>query len=129
MDSAIIERIGKDCDQLQSFLSITTSDDPNELVMRLSELNVWLARSSIMLAEAKKIQDISMFNAYQEYLSGSVNLPPSALKKYIESQLYDVNFLVNRLDRLNAACVHIGDNIRTQISFAKEELKLTRSGY
>lgn len=125
----VIDRLDKECYKLQEFLSITTSNEPEELVVRLSELNVWLARSVIMLAEAKQVQDIYTYRAYREYIDGAVQLPASALKKYVESQLYDVNYLVNRLDRLNAACVHIGDNIRTQISYAKEELKLTRTGY
>ena len=39
------------------------------------------------------------------------------------------NQLVVWLDRINRTLVHAGDNIRTQISFAKQDLALQRKGY
>ena len=36
---------------------------------------------------------------------------------------------MNWLDRINRSLVHVGDNLRTQVSYAKEELRLTKSGY
>ena len=45
-----LEEINKECERMQEFLEITASDDPDELVQRLTEINVYLARSSKLLA-------------------------------------------------------------------------------
>lgn len=124
-----IEEIKAECQQIQDFLEITTSGDANELVNRLTDLNVYLARSGFLLAEAKRMQEAhtvyihTMDGAYIKTLSASV------AQKFINAKTYEENYLVNWLDRINRTCVHQGDNLRTQISFSKEELKLTRSGY
>ncbi len=124
-----IEEIKAECQQIQDFLEITTSGDANELVDRLTDLNVYLARSGFLLAEAKRMQEAhivyvhTMDGAYIKTLSASV------AQKFINAKVYEENYLVNWLDRINRTCVHQGDNLRTQISFSKEELKLTRSGY
>ena len=56
-------------------------------------------------------------------------MPATIASKFITCQNADANYVVNWLDRLNRSLVHIGDNTRTQISFAKEELRLTKNGY
>ena len=112
---------------IQDFAQNCPSDDVNVLVDRLSDLNHYMARTSVMLAEAKLIQDKSMLDAYLAYdFSG---MPASAVNKMVASMCGEANMLVNWIDRLNRTLVHIGENMRTQISFSKEQLKLTRSGY
>lgn len=115
--------------QIQSFLEITTSDNPQELVQRLTDINVYMARSGKLLADAKMLQDDAVANIYKakgEYIS---HIPATVATKFISSQSGDVNYLVNLLDRINRTTVHQGDNIRTQISFAKQDMALQRKGY
>lgn len=124
-----IEEIEKECKEMQDFLEIETSDSTDELVSRLTHINIYLARSGFLLAEAKRIQDKAIQEVYQSNMDALVKMPSNTAKQFITSFVADINYLVTWLDRLNRSCVHQGDNIRTQISFAKEELKLVKSGY
>ena len=106
---------------MQDFLEITASDNPVELLTRLTDLNVYLARSGKMLADAKAIQDIltaNIFGYKGDYIS---RLSTTLASKFITSQTATINQIVIWLDRINRTCVHQSDNIRTQISFAKME--------
>lgn len=117
----------KEAKEIQHFAQSYPTDDPNVMVGRLTDLNRFMARTAMMLAEAKLIQDKAMFDAYLAY--DFTGMPASAVNKMVASMCGEANMLVNWIDRLNRTLVHIGENMRTQISFSKEQLKLTRSGY
>lgn len=114
---------------IQTFLEVTTSDDAHELTERLTTLNAYMARSGQMLAQAKNRQDRAVAQAYAKNDHTIAGMSPSIARKFIDAQCANENYLVNWLDRINRTCVHQGENIRTQISFAKEQLSLTRRGY
>lgn len=105
------------------------TDNPNVLVNRLSTINTYLACSGKALADAKLLQDKEIVFIYQNNSNYILSLSPSIAKKYVESLTSAENHLVNWIERINRTLVHIGDNVRTQISFAKEELRLTKQGY
>ena len=88
-----------------------------------------MARSGKMLADAKMMQDSAVAAAYAEHTKSILKMPATIAQKFIASQTVDENYLVNWLDRINRTCTHQSDNIRTQISFAKEQMGLTRRGY
>lgn len=119
----------QECLEIQSFLEITTSDNPQELVQRLTDINVYMARSGKLLADAKLMQDHTIANIYSKHGDYIIRMPATVATKYINSNSDDVNYLVNFLDRINRTTVHQGDNIRTQISFAKQDMALQRKGY
>ena len=114
---------------MQDFLEITTTDNPDELVARLADLNVYMARSCKMLADAKKLQDDATKKVFDEYKDLFASLPATISARYINAICSSENYLVNWLDRLNKAFAHTGDNLRTQVSYCKEQMKLTRTGY
>lgn len=133
-DNCIVEECPKlkmyqECLEIQSFLEITTSDNPQELVQRLTDINVHMARSGKLLADAKLMQDKTIAEVYSRRGNDILRMPATVATKYITSQSDDANYLVNFLDRINRTCVHQGDNIRTQISFAKQDMALQRKGY
>lgn len=105
------------------------TDNPNVLVNRLSTINTYLACSGKALADAKLLQDKAIVFIYQDNTNYILSLSPSVAKRYVESLTSAENHLVNWIERINRTLVHIGDNVRTQISFAKEELRLTKQGY
>lgn len=119
----------EEAQQIQDFMEISVGDDPTELTNRLSDINTYMARTGKMLADAKQFQDNAISTAYGEHSKEIMKMPATIASKFISSQCGDVNYLVNWLDRLNRTCVHQGDNIRTQLSFIKEQLSLTRKGY
>lgn len=120
-DNCPIDKMVAEISEMQDFLEITASDNPTELLSRLTDLNVYLARSGKLLADAKAIQDIltaNIFDSKGEYIS---RLSTTLASKFITSQTATINQIVTWLDRINRTCVHQSDNIRTQISFAKME--------
>ena len=116
-----------EAERIQLFAENCPTDDANVLVDRLNDLNHYLARTAVMLAEAKVIHDKAMLDSYLAY--DFEKMPASVVNKMVASMCGESNRLVNWVERLNRALVHIGENMRTQISFSKEQLKLTRSGY
>lgn len=114
---------------IQKFLEAKPSDDPNELVARLTENNTYIARTGYLLAVAQKMQDEEMALVFQYEMASIKDLSATLAKKYVECQCSDINALVTMLERQNRALVHQSDNIRTQVSFEKENMALTRKGY
>lgn len=119
--------LNDEAERIQMFAQNCPTDDANVLVDRLTDLNHYMARTAVMLAEAKMIQDKAQLDSYLAY--DFDGMPASAVNKMVASMCGEANMLVNWIDRLNRTLVHIGENMRTQISFSKEQLKLTRSGY
>lgn len=123
------ESIKAECAEMQRFLEQEASDDPNMLYERISRTNAYLARSGKLLAEVKLYQDQEMADVFAKYGETINTMKATTANKFIESQLAHVNYYVNWLDRINRAFVHSGDNLRTQMSFLKEDLRLSKSGY
>lgn len=129
MNNCPLLPILKEIEDMQKFLEVTTSDDPHELVQRLTDINVYMARSGKLLADAKAYQDQVTANVYARHTDFISRVPATVTIKFVSSQCVTANHLVNWLDRINRSLVHAGDNIRTQISFAKQDLALQRKGY
>ena len=119
----------KEIEEMQQFLEITASDDPRELTQRLTDINVYMARSGKLLADAKAYQDQVTANVYNAHIDFLFRSPATVANKFVSAQCVTANYIVNWLDRINRSLVHAGDNIRTQISFAKQDLALQRKGY
>lgn len=118
-----------ECTYMQEFLERDNSDSPEALVERVTKLNVLLARSGKLLADAKLIQDEISADVFIANEATIIKMGATLGRQYVQARTSNINYYVNWLDRLNRAMVHVGDNMRTQISFAKEELRLTKSGY
>lgn len=132
MDEALnnlLQSFEKECQSMQDFLEESVPDDPHVLVDRLSMLNSLLARSGKLLADAKYVQDeerTTLFVEKKEFIYGC---SATVASKFIESATADINRIVIWLDRINRSLVHVGENMRTQISFMKEEARITKTGY
>lgn len=125
----LLEKYSEELNNMQQYLEITVSDDPNEISERLSSIAVYMARTGYLLAEAKMELDQARVSAYSTHIGTFGKLPATVSKMFIESVTDQQNRLVNWVDRLNSACIHQGDILRTLLSFQKENLKLTRTGY
>lgn len=125
----VIKTMLDECKEMQAFLEVKPSDDPNELTDRLAMLSVYMARSGDMLAQAKFLLDDMRCKVFDEKQFEIGTMSPTIASKYIESQTGECNYLVNWLDRINRSCVHQADSLRTIFSYVKENLKMTRKGY
>lgn len=129
VDNCQLLPILKEIEEMQLFLEITTSDNPKELVERLTDINVYMARSGKLLADAKAYQDQVTANVYAEHKDFLSRIPATIGLRFVSSQCVTANQIVTWLDRINRSLVHAGDNIRTQISYAKQDMVLQRKGY
>jgi len=121
-----MEKLLEEAEKMQKYLEIECSDNVAEVIERIRTLSVYLARSGSMLAEAKRIYRRKVTSeiantiiaiAKENYLSAKAQ---NALVSAIGE---DEAFLVDKLDRINSACVHQIDALRSILSFEKEQLK------
>jgi hypothetical protein len=127
-----MEQLLKEAEEIQSYLEIECSNNPEEIEERLSAISVYKARSGEMLAQAKKlyrrkrsseIANTIINIAKQQFLSAT------AQNALVESIAEDEAFLVDWLERINAACTMQSDALRSILSYEKEQLSLTKKGY
>ncbi len=118
-----LKDIEKEAINIQIFLEVTLSDNPEELTERGNQLSSYLARTSKMLADAKYHQDV----ARKQYIAENKDkgYSPSVLKDIILAATEYENYLVNLIERQNRTCVHQMDWCRTMVSKLKEEMKYT----
>ncbi len=117
--------------EMQAYLETLPEDNPDALSERIKILAVYQARSGYMLAEAKKtlsekkkteIVNTIIAIAKENYLSAK------AQNALVDSIATDEQFIVDWLDRINAACKHQLDAVRSLLSFEKEVYKQNNYG-
>lgn len=118
--------------QISDYLQITCQNNPQEIQQRIADTMVYVARTGEMLATAKhllrrrkseEIQNTIISIAKENCLSAKVQ---NAL---LDSIAEEEAFLVDTLDRLNAAATHQLDALRTLLSYEREGLRLNKTGY
>ena len=122
----------EEAQKIQDYLEISCSNEPEEIKQRISDLQVFLARSGNMLAEAKKelrkkktseISKTIIDIAKTQFLSSK------AQNALVDSIAEDEAFLVDWLERINRSCTHQIDALRSLLSYEKESLRLNNTGY
>ena len=116
-----IEALEIEAQTIQDYLETTCSDEPTEALERGSNINVYLARSGKMLADAKYWQDEAINNSIIQKLKDQLDLSPMIFKRFIDSSIKRENYLANWIDRINSTCTHQLDMLRTAISFYKNK--------
>ena len=121
----------EEASEMQAYLETLPEDNPDALSERIKILAVYQARSGYMLSEAKKtlsekkkteIVNTIIEIAKQNYLSSK------AQNALVDSIATDEQFMVDWLDRINAACKHQLDAVRSLLSFEKEVYKQNNYG-
>ncbi|MDR0712759.1 MAG: hypothetical protein LBF89_00630 [Bacteroidales bacterium] len=127
------------CDQLfaeakeiQAYCEITAGDNPQEIAGRIADLGVYIARTGKMLADAKyhlnrKRKDDTM--ELIERMLADKKLSAKVQNSLIESICRDEQYLVDWLERLNRAATHQQEACRTLLSYEKEHLRISKTGY
>lgn len=113
--------------EIQAFLEQSyPSDNPASCIDRLQELDVKIARSGKLLADAEyrynEIVNSSIINALKDAMSEKMST--STLNKYVESMAKDYKQLVTFADRVNRSATHAADHLRTIISFTKQQMRI-----
>lgn len=112
--------------KMQAFLERELPSEPNDLIEALNLVDILMAKSGQMLADAKYYKDTVVNSAIMQAIKEAYNekLSASTINKYVESVARDQAYLVNWIDRINATATHHKDSIRTIISYRKKELEL-----
>lgn len=122
----------QELDTMSSFMKVAHSCTPEEIQERLSIISVYCVRAGEMLAEAKRelrrkkaseIATTIMAISKEQCLSAKVQ------NAMLESIAEEEAYIVDRCERLCAASAHMIDELRTQLSYEKEQLRLTKTGY
>ena len=125
------EQLMKEAQDMQSFLEVTMSDDPQEVVERGTDLTVYLARSAKMLADAKLILNKQKKDETMDIVRDFIidqKLSAKVQNALIDGLCRDSQYLVDWLERMNAAITHQLDWCRSVVSKNKEEMRLTQIG-
>lgn len=120
-----IEQIRKEADDIQNTLEcLNDTDNINDLIGRLDQLGVYYARSGQLLSEVVGMRDAAVAKLFHDEKEAILILPPSLATKLVNSAAAELNALEKWLNRINAACKHQCENLRTMISFEKERIRL-----
>lgn len=126
-----IETLTKEAQEIQDFLEITMSEDPQEVVFRGNDLVVYLARSAKMLADAKQIYNRQRKDETMQIIEKFIidkKLSAKVQNALIDGLCADIKYLVDWLERINAAITHQIDWCRSVVSKNKEEMRLSNLG-
>lgn len=116
-----------DIDHVEELIKSPRSSEPRELAVELDNLNQWLPRIGELLSEAK--------SAYESALGAMIvdlykdpkymQLATSLFKQVAEGRCADILKIFLRIDKLYASLVHCIESVRSLLSFAKEDMKMT----
>ena len=115
-----LKELEKDAIEIQMYLEVTVSDNPEEIVERGNNLSVWMARTTKMLADAKFHQSIAKRKAYKA--NQGKGYSPSVIKDIVNNSTTYENYLVDIIDKQNRTCTHQLDWCRTIVSKNKAEM-------
>lgn len=119
-----VDTLKDKAEKMQKYLEENPGSEPNELIDRTEKLNILIAQSGKMLADAEWYRDEIVNSAIMKSIKDSMEekLSATVLNQYIKTSARDYNFLVKWIDRINATATHQIDSIRTIISFRKAEM-------
>jgi hypothetical protein len=112
-------------DQIESFLMVTPSQDPEEIKERLCVVAVYNTRLGSLLADAKKILRTSKASEICETVINIAKerfLSAKAQNALIDSICVEEQFMVDRIERLQRSCVRDIEANRSVLSYLKQEL-------
>jgi hypothetical protein len=126
MKIATLDELEREAQAIQDYVESNFSDidNGNEAANRGDTLNVYIARTSKMMADAKYLQDCAITENITLVHESYKNMPPSTANKLAESMSQRENKLFTWISRLNAACTHQQQFCITIISKAKAEMYL-----
>ena len=117
----------KELEGIQGYLEEEIPDDPGIQVAELSRLNVLLARCNGIWVDAKCLYNSALKNAHEKYADAIGKMAPSVAIQFVKAACSDEENVVFLAERMDRTIVHVCDNLRTQISFAKEQMRLAGS--
>ena len=101
-----------------------SSNDGNELVERITDLNIYLARSAAMLSWAQyyydKAQGEEAEKLVKEQADNDIKISPTVFKQLISGRTTNETKILKFTERLNRTITHQIDGVRSQLSYLKQ---------
>lgn len=121
------EQIYKELTDIDNFLNITMSENPEEAIQRGNDLNVYMARTGKLLADAKYWFNKAMNSETMRTLAETAKnakATATATNALVNSLCREERYLVDWCERCNRTATHQLSWCVTVISKAKEEMKM-----
>ena len=104
-----IDQYTEELQQIQSYLEIEVSDNPEEYAERIRTLAVYMARSGQMLADAKRLYNEKMHSEMIQLIRQLAN--QNGVSMGVQNALAkacgaDEQHLVDWCERVNKSCTH-----------------------
>jgi hypothetical protein len=112
--------------RMQDYLEEPASNDEEKIIKRMEMLQVLIAKSGNMLADAKFLQDTATQNACKAVLEDASMYGQSTtfINKYVNAAGKEFNHVVTWFDRINSAASKQHAGLITVLSFRKEQMKM-----
>lgn len=119
-----LEKLTEELNNIYSYCNTGYNHkDGNELSERITKLNVYLARSSMLLGEAQfyydKAQGEEAENIIEEEGKTGIKISPTVFKQLINGRTINEMKVLKFTERLNRTITHQLDGIRSQLSYLK----------
>ena len=104
-----MEAIKTELEAMQAYLEITISENPAEVVERGATLQVYMARSGKMLADAKQELNKAMQSEVMEIIrkgAQDAGASHTAVNALVKSACRDQQYIVDWVERINRSCTH-----------------------
>lgn len=123
-----LEELESECLLHEQVINLTCSEQPEEALQHGNDLTVIIARTGKMMADAQYHRDNAISNAIEKTVETGMSdrLSASALTKYVNSCTSTENFIYTWIERIHRTAEKQLDWTRTIISYAKEEMRLSR---
>lgn len=124
----LFDALNKEAKEIQSFTEITMSEDMNEVVYRGNALQVYIARTGAMLAEAEYVLNFRLETAVMSAIAEIMEankLSAGVQNALVASRLKEERKLVKTIERLNRTVTHQSEWCRSVLSKCREEMRLT----
>lgn len=121
------DRIFSELTDIDGFLNITMSENPEEALQRGNDLAAYIARTGKLLADAKYHLNQAKNTEVMETLretAKNAKATSKAVNALIDSICRDEQYLVDWCERANRTATHQLSWCVTVISKAKEEMKM-----
>lgn len=122
------EEILAEVTDIDRFLNITMSENPEEAVQRGNDLAVYMARTGKLLADAKYWFNEAMKSEVMQTLvetARNSKVTATAVNALVNSLCREERYLVDWCERCNRTATHQLSWCVTVISKAKEEMKMS----
>ncbi len=120
----IIASLHREADVIQAYIQQPlTLEDPAALTVRLSHMDVYMARLSDIMIRAKTMKEREK-NSYIVQNEAELNkLTATISNRKIDAYLQEHTALYNRLDAMYHTMEHLTRDLVTQISYIKQQMQ------